>query len=286
VARPWPQRLARLAIRALCARPALLRAMLKLMGKIRWRAHIGAAPTASHACRMTLLAGCVQAAAAPNFNAAARRVFDRVGVALAETPGVGCCGALAFHLDAPDEARAHVRRNIDIWIHDLDAGAEAIVVAASGCAAFIRDYPDVLADDPAWAAKARRVADHVRDPIEILDGTGLSAERAPSDLKIAVHEPCTLQNGPRLTGRIARLLAGLGYNPQPVADAHLCCGSAGAYSLLQPAFARRLRSDKLAALTAGDPAAIYTANIGCWMHLGETSSVPVRHWIEAVDEVL
>jgi glycolate oxidase iron-sulfur subunit len=235
---------------------------------------------------MTLLAGCVQSAAAGHFNAAARRVFDRVGVSSSEAPQARCCGALAFHLDAPDEARAHARRNIDAWTAELDAGAEAIVVTASGCAAFIRDYPDVLADDDAYAAKARRIADRVRDPIEVLDGAGVSAARAPANPRIAVHEPCTLQNGPKLTGRIARLLASLGYDPQPVADAHLCCGSAGAYSLLQPAFARRLRADKLAALTAGDPAAIYTANIGCWMHLGAASPIPVRHWIEAVDQVI
>jgi glycolate oxidase iron-sulfur subunit len=286
VARPWPERLARIAIRTLCARPGLLRAVLKLAGKIPWRADIGAAPITSHARRMTLLAGCVQSAAAPHFNAAARRVFDHIGVTLTEAPGAGCCGALAFHLDAPDEARAHARRNIDAWTGELEAGAEAIVVTASGCAAFIRDYPDVLAEDGAYAAKARRIADRVRDPIEILDGAGLSAAHAPANPRIAVHEPCTLQNGPGLTGRIARLLASLGYDPQPVAEAHLCCGSAGAYSLLQPAFARRLRADKLAALTAHDPADVYTANIGCWMHLREASSIPVRHWIEAVDEVL
>src|SRR5450432_1932387 len=180
VARPWPERLTRVAIRALCARPGLLRVALKLAGKIPWRTDVGAAPTASHARRMTLLAGCVQSAAAGHFNAAARRVLDRVGVTLSEAPQARCCGALAFHLDAPDEARAHARRNIDAWTADLDAGAEAVVVTASGCAAFIRDYPDVLAGDGAYAAKARRIADKVRDPIEILDGAELSAARAPA----------------------------------------------------------------------------------------------------------
>ncbi len=284
--RPWRERISRAAIRALCARPRLLRVVLKLTGKTPWRTAIGAAPTASHARRMSLLVGCVQAAGAPHFNAAARRVFDRIGVTLAETRGAGCCGALAAHLDAPDRARALARRNIAAWSRELDAGAEAIVVTASGCAAFIRDYPDVLAGDAAYAAKARRVAGRVRDPIETLERCEMSAARAPARPRIAVHEPCTLQNGPGLSGRIARLLAGLGFDPQPVADAHLCCGSAGAYSLLQPAFARRLRGDKLAALGASDPAAIYTANIGCWMHLAEASPVPVRHWIEAVDEVI
>jgi len=205
---------------------------------------------------------------------------------LQDTPGVGCCGALAFHNDAPDEARELARRNIDAWTAALDAGAEAIVVNASGCAAFIRDYPDVMAGDPAYAAKARRVAEMVRDPVEVLRATPPTPDRAPAQPRIAVHDPCTLRNGPGLAGAVAQLLAGLGYDPQPVADPHLCCGSAGAYSILQPEFAGRLRTEKLAALTAGAPETIYTANIGCWMHLGEESPVPVRHWIEAVDDLL
>jgi glycolate oxidase iron-sulfur subunit len=291
VARPWNERLARWAIRMLSARAWLLRPLLMLGGKTPRHAdssrkrprepEAGAQPR-----RMSLLTGCVQSAAAPHFNAATRRVFATIGVGLKETPSARCCGAVAFHLDAAEEARAHVRRNVDAWIAELDAGSEAIVVNASGCAAFIRDYPDVLADDPAYADKARRVARAVRDPVEILRQAEPRATRAPAYPRIAVHDPCTLRNGPGLEGAVAALLAGLGYDPQPVADPHLCCGSAGAYSLLQPRLAGRLRADKLAALTVGRPAVVYTANIGCWMHLGETSGVPVRHWIEAVDAVV
>ncbi|HEY3796822.1 MAG TPA: glycolate oxidase subunit GlcF [Caulobacteraceae bacterium] len=232
--------------------------------------------------RASLLAGCVQQAAAPHFNAAAGRVFARIGVTLAETPGVGCCGAVSFHLDAPDEARALARRNIDAWLAD---GGEAVIVTASGCAAFIKDYPDLLAEDPAYADKACKVAAMVRDPVEALEAAPPTAARAPAQPRIAVHDPCTLRHGLRLGGRVEALLRGLGFEPQPVADAHLCCGSAGPYSLLQPAFANQLRANKLAALTAGAPEQIVTANIGCWMHLGETSPVPVRHWLEVVDEV-
>jgi len=235
--------------------------------------------------RMVLLAGCVQAAAAPQFNAAARRVFARTGVALAEAPRAGCCGAVSFHLDAPEAARALARRNIDAWTDALEAGAEAVVVTASGCAAFIKDYPDLLADDTDYADKARRIADLVRDPVEVLDAASLTARRAPADPRVAVHDPCTLRNGLRLGGRVDALLQRLGYDPQPVRDAHLCCGSAGPYALTQPAFANALRADKLAALTEHAPDAICTANIGCWMHLSATSPVPVRHWIEAVDAV-
>ncbi len=291
VARPWIERLARWAIRTLSLQPWLLRPLLILGRKIRRRAdgdrsRSGGVAARSHARRMSLLTGCVQSAAAPHFNAATRRVFDAVGIDLAESPAVRCCGAVAFHLDAVDDARAQARRNIDAWCAELDAGAEAIVVNASGCAAFIRDYPDVLSEDPAYAARARRVAEAVRDPIEILSRADVTAARAPARPRIAVHDPCTLRNGPRLDGAVAALLKRLGYQPQPVADAHLCCGSAGAYSLLQPRFANRLRADKLGALNAGAPDAIYTANIGCWMHLGGASDVPVRHWIEAVDDVL
>ncbi|HEX7759532.1 MAG TPA: glycolate oxidase subunit GlcF [Caulobacteraceae bacterium] len=298
VPRPAPERLQRWLIRQVAAHPGRLKPLMALGRLVRFvlpaaiRAKLKRPPTAPqviltvHDRRMALLEGCVQAAAAPHFNAITARVFNRCGVFLAQTPGVGCCGAVSFHLDAPDEARAFARRNIDAWTAQLDAGAEAIVVNASGCAAFIRDYPDILAADPAYAAKARRIADHIRDPVQVLEGLDLVAAKAPDQPRIAVHEPCTLQHGLKLPGRIGRLLAKLGYDPQPVADAHLCCGSAGAYSLLNPAMANPLREAKVAALNAHAPAAIYTANIGCWMHLGETSPAPVRHWIEAVDDVL
>ena len=297
VRRPWGERLARAAIRWLVPHPARFAPFMALARAIRFalpaalarrvpaRVAPGAAPAMAPA-RMVLLAGCAQAVAAGHFNAATRRVFDHIGVGLAEAPAAGCCGALSAHLDAPDEARAFARRNIAAWTAELDAGAEAIVVNASGCAAFIRDYPDLFAEDPAMRARATRIAAAVRDPIEVLGTADLGPTRPPTNPRIAVHDPCTLQHGARLGGRIAALLAKLGYQPQPVADGRLCCGSAGAYSLLQPKLARRLRADKLAALTAHQPTAIYTANIGCWLHMAETSPVPVRHWLEAVDDLL
>jgi len=242
-------------------------------------------PLPSTGTGMTLLAGCVQAVAAPHFNAAAQRVFRRVGIDLAESAGAGCCGAVSFHLAAAEEARALARANIDAWTSALDAGAEAVVVTASGCAAFVKDYPDLLADDPDYAEQARRIAAAVRDPVEILEGALPSARRAPTAPCISVHDPCTLRNSLRLGGRVEALLRNLGYDPQPVRDAHLCCGSAGSYSLTQPAIASALRDNKLAALTESAPDAIVTANIGCWMHLAAKAQVPVRHWIEAVDEV-
>lgn len=296
--RPLSERLIRAAIRALCIHPSRLAALVslgrffrfalpaRLKGKLPDRVPVGARPRRTHNRRMTLLRGCVQSVTAPHINAANQRVFDAVGITLTETPSVGCCGALSFHLDAPEEGRALARRNTDAWIAQLDAGAEAIVINASGCAAFVRDYPDILAEDPIYAAMARRVAAHLRDPAQVLEDTPPRPLRTPALARIAVHQSCTLRNGPGLGGAPERLLAALGYAPQPVADSHLCCGSAGAYSLLQPELAGRLRGEKIAALTASNPEAIYTANIGCWMHLAEASPVRVRHWIEAVDDVV
>jgi glycolate oxidase iron-sulfur subunit len=298
VARPWRERALRWLIRTVAPYAQRFRLALAigrvvapvLPGGLRRKVPARSPPAPAppfegEGRRMQLLAGCVQAAAAPHFNTAAKRVFKTVGVSLAESPAAGCCGAVSFHLDAPDEARAMARRNLDAWTAALDVGDEAVVVTASGCAAFIRDYPDLLADDAAYAETARRVAALVREPVEVLESLPLTPLRAPAEPRIAVHEPCTLRHGLKLGGRIDALLRRLGYEPQPVRDAHLCCGSAGPYSLTQPVFAGALRANKLAALTEHDPAAICTANIGCWMHLSETSPVPLKHWIEAVDEV-
>jgi glycolate oxidase iron-sulfur subunit len=303
VGRPWDQRLLRDLIRWVTSDPTTFHIAASLgrffspLLPVGLRRKVGVLnptqptpqpPPAARKAegRMTLLAGCVQSAAAPHFNAAAIRVFAKVDVELAENRAAGCCGAVSFHLDAPEEARSHARRNIDAWLGEIDAGASAVIVTASGCAAFIKDYPDLLAADPDYAEKARRLAGLVRDPVEVLDAAPPAPARPPAAPRIAVHDPCTLRHGLKLGGRVEALLRGLGYDPPPVRDAHLCCGSAGPYSLLQPVFAGKLRDNKLAALTEHAPAAICTGNIGCWMHLAETSPTPVRHWIEAVDEVI
>jgi glycolate oxidase iron-sulfur subunit len=298
IRRPWPERLTRWLLREGVSRPGLFRLAVRLGHLVRpvlpaaLRRKLPAlraepAPTpGDHPRRMLLLAGCVQSVAAGHFNAATVRVLDRLGVAVRETPGVGCCGALHAHLGDPDGARALARRNIAAWEAALEGGAEAILANASGCAHFLAEYADLLAQDPDWAARAARIAGLVRDPLEVIEALAPHAVRPPAQPRIAVHDPCTLQHGLKLSGRVARLLAGLGYQPQPVSDAHLCCGSAGAYSVLQPELAGRLREAKLEALLAAAPAGLYTGNIGCWMHLAETSPVPVRHWIEAVDAVI
>ena len=244
-----------------------------------------------HARRMLALAGCVQPALAPNINAATARVLDKLGIALFEESRAGCCGAVRFHLNDQAAGKADMRRNIDAWWPHVEAGVDAIVVTASGCGVQVRDYGHLLADDPAYAAKAVRVSELCRDPADILAAEkvallALLESHAAQRGKLAFHSPCTLQHGLKIRGVIEEFLQAAGYRLTPVADGHLCCGSAGTYAVLQPELAVRLRDNKLAALNAGGPEQVATANIGCLTHLQAGSALPVRHWIELIDEVL
>ena len=247
-------------------------------------------PAASaHPRRMLALAGCVQPALAPNINAATARVLDRLGISLFEADGAGCCGAVRFHLNAQDDAKQDMRRNIDAWWPHVEAGVEAIVVTASGCGVQVRDYGHVLAEDAVYAEKAAKISALCRDPAEVVTAEAErlrellpKIERGP----LAFHSPCTLQHGLKIRGVIESLLTAAGYILTPVTDGHLCCGSAGTYSVLQPALSKQLRDNKLSALNAGAPAIIATANIGCLSHLQSGSLMPVRHWIELIDEAL
>jgi len=244
---------------------------------------------ATHTRRMLVLAGCVQPALAPNINAATARVLHRLGISLVEADGAGCCGAVRFHLNAQDDAKQDMRRNIDAWWPHVEAGVEAIVVTASGCGVQVRDYGHILADDAVYAEKAAKISALCRDPAEVVTA---EAERLYALLPkagrglLAFHSPCTLQHGLKIRGVIESLLTAAGYTLTPVADGHLCCGSAGTYSVLQPALSKQLRDNKLSALNAGAPAVIATANIGCLTHLQSGSVMPVRHWIELIDEAL
>jgi len=243
-------------------------------------------PAPRHARRMLALAGCVQPALAPAINAAAARVLDRVGISLVEAPGAGCCGAVRYHLNEQDAGLAQMRALIDAWWPAIEAGeVEAIVMTASGCGAMVREYGHLLAHDAAYRDKAVRVSAMTRDLAEVLAPADLPAATAARG-KVAFHAPCTLQHAQQLGGRVEPILERAGYALAPVADAHLCCGSAGTYSILQPALAAELRQRKLNALSAGVPEVIATANIGCLMHLRGGAPVPVRHWIELLDEAL
>jgi len=249
-------------------------------------------PAARHARTVVVLEGCVQRSLAPDTDAAAARVLDRLGITLVRAREAACCGALSFHLDARDEALAHMRRNIDAWWPHVERGAEAIVISASGCGVMVKDYGYQLSGDPDYSDKARRIAELAKDIGEVvlaarerlleLTARGSRRERRC----VAFHPPCTLQHGMKLASGIESLLAELGFELTPVPDRHLCCGSAGTYSILQPELSRRLRANRIAALASGDPAEILTANVGCQSHLQSATELPVRHWIEAVDERL
>ena len=250
----------------------------------------GLAPASGrqHPRRMLLLEGCVQPALAPQINHATRRVLDALGITAVSPAAGGCCGAVSHHLGAVDEARDFMRRNIDAWWDEISAGAEAIVITASGCAPLVKEYGRLLAHDPAYAEKAARVSALARDLSEVVAREPLDDKlRQPAGkVKISFHSPCTLQHAQRLDGVVEDLLSRAGFELAPTADRHLCCGSAGAYSLLQPAFSRELRDNKLAALQKPDPVVIATANIGCLTHLAGGARVPVKHWIELLEPLL
>ena len=261
------------------ARPLLPRA---LRGKVPARVRAaGAWPAPRHRRKMLALAGCVQPALAPAINAATARVLDRMGVSLMEVAGAGCCGALRFHLNYQEDGRDDMRALIDAWWPAVTAGeVEAIVMTASGCGVTVKEYGHLLAQDAEYAAKAQRISAITRDLCEVI--TPEMLERRARG-KVAFHSPCTLQHGQQLRGKVEALLSAAGYELAPVDDAHLCCGSAGTYSLLQPDIAAELRARKVGALTAGTPEVIATANIGCLAHLQGATQTPVRHWIELLD---
>ncbi len=239
-----------------------------------------------HARQMLILEGCVQPGLSPNTNAATARVLDRLGIGLTPAPQAGCCGAIDFHLNAQEAGRQRIRANIDAWWPAIENGAEAIVQTASGCGAFVKEYGEMLADDPAYAEKAKRISALAKDLVEILREEDIDALNVKASRRLAFHCPCTLQHAQRLGGTVESVLTRLGFELTPVRDAHLCCGSAGTYSVTQPELSKQLRDNKLDALEAGNPELIVTANIGCQTHLDGASRTPVRHWIEIVDDSL
>ncbi len=296
VPRPLGQRGLRWALRTVLPRPRVFASLLAfgrlarplvpnpLRHKIRPKRAARPWPNAhAHTRQVLMLEGCVQPALEPPINPQTARILDELGISVQRTQQVSCCGAIHQHLGAPSTAKAQMRGNIDAWWPAIEAGAEAIVVNASGCGAQVKDYGHLLADDPEYAEKAARVSALCVDPIELLER--YADQLAPADdapQRIAFQTPCTLQHAQKLNGRVDALLKRIGFTLTAVPDSHICCGSAGTYSVLQPQLAEQLREQKLANLTSGAPELIATANIGCLTHLDEASAIPVRHWLELI----
>lgn len=299
VQRPLGQRLLREGLRAVVPKPGLFKGLLSsgqvfravlpatLQSKLPHSVEPAKArPTRRHARQVLMLEGCVQPGLSPNTNAATARVLDRLGISI--TPGreAGCCGAVDYHLDAQAAGLNRARRNIDAWWPSIEQGAEAIVQTASGCGAFIKEYGHLLSTDPAYADKAKKVSALAKDLVEVLRDEPLETLAISSSQRVAFHCPCTLQHAQKLGGAVESVLTRLGFNLTAVPDSHVCCGSAGTYSLTQPELSRQLRDNKLNALESGKPELIITANIGCQTHLNGAGRTPVRHWIELVEAAL
>lgn len=248
-----------------------------------------ARPTTRHARTMLVLEGCVQPGLAPATNAAAARVLDRLGITLLSADKAGCCGAVSYHLNAHADGLDYMRRNIDAWWPYVEQGAEAVVMTASGCGTMVKEYGHLLRHDAAYAARAEKISSLTRDLSEILAAEKDVLLRLLITVprgKAAFHSPCSLQHGQKITGVIEELLGRAGYELTPVADKHLCCGSAGTYSILQKELSQQLLRNKLGALLGGKPLQIASANIGCQAHLQGATDVPVRHWIELIEEAI
>ena len=260
-----------------------------LKNKVPARQSAGVWPTQKHARKMLMLAGCVQPAMMPNINAATARVLDAAGIQTVTAPKAGCCGAVKFHLNDQDGGKAEMRRNIDAWWPHVEAGVEAIVMNASGCGVMVKDYGHILRDDPQYFDKAARISALTRDLSELLPDMleSLRSKVSAKAGQIAFHPPCTLQHGQQLRGGVEEHLGKLGFQIKVAScEAHLCCGSAGTYSVLQPEIAYQLRDRKLGNLGEMKPAVIASANIGCITHLQSGTETPVRHWVELLDDAL
>ncbi|MBI2747669.1 MAG: glycolate oxidase subunit GlcF [Burkholderiales bacterium] len=273
----------------------LLPATLK--AKVPSKQDAGAWPTRTHARKVLMLAGCAQPAMAPNINTATARVLDAVGIQTVVVPKAGCCGAVKFHLNDQDGGMAEMRAAIDAWWpYVLEGSVEAIVMNASGCGVTVKDYGHILRDDPAYAEKAARVSALTKDLSELLPIIVQSLQTARPALaqrirsqapRLAFHPPCTLQHGQKLKGGVEQHLGALGFDIRTTLnESHLCCGSAGTYSVLNPELSYQLRDRKLGHLEKLQQEVIVSANIGCITHLQSGTATPVRHWVEVLDDAL
>ncbi|MDB5907512.1 MAG: glycolate oxidase iron-sulfur subunit [Massilia sp.] len=300
VARPLAERIKRTVLKEALPREWIFRPAFKagqvarpllsknLQDKLPPTPAAGQRPTRVHARKMLVLEGCVQPSMGPNINASAARVLDAFGVQLVVAPKAGCCGALRFHMNDQEGGLDDMRRNIDAW-WPLVEQVEAIVMTASGCGVTVKEYGHLLAHDSAYAEKARRISEMTRDLSEIMPQfeAELGAKlRGKITKRVAYHPPCTLQHGQQIRGKVEGVLRAAGVDVKLCADSHLCCGSAGTYSVLQPELAHELRDRKLVNLKATAAEEIVSANIGCLTHLQSGTDTPVTHWIELIDRTL
>ena len=251
----------------------------------------GVWPTREHARKVLLLAGCVQPSMSPGINSATARVLDAVGIQTVIAPAAGCCGAVKFHLNDQDGGLAQMRNNIDAWWPQVDRGAvECIVMNASGCGVTVKEYGHHLQHDAQYAEKAALISAHTRDLSELLPDIAPLLQGKLDKVQqgvIAFHAPCTLQHGQQLRGGVETHLRALGFDVRvALNESHLCCGSAGTYSVLQPELSKQLRERKLGHLNALAPTVITSANIGCITHLQSGTATPVRHWVQVLDDAL
>jgi glycolate oxidase iron-sulfur subunit len=255
----------------------------------------GQRPKKQHVRKMLILEGCVQPGMLPNINNATVRVLDALGVELISSNKAGCCGALRYHLNDQDGGLMDAKRNIDAWwpyIENSKDSVEAIVMNASGCGVMVKDYGHLLHNDPIYADKAKRISALCKDLSEIMPQFQAQLVQQIGQEKkqgVVYHPPCTLQHGQQIRGKVEALLENLGIGVNLCADSHLCCGSAGTYSVLQPTLSEQLRSQKIhhleAACANSGVNTVVSGNVGCISHLHQ-DHLPVRHWIEIIDQLL
>lgn len=297
--RPLPQRSVRWLLRQIVSRRRLFATLLRcgqllrpllpsqLKQSIPVKQALSPLQASSHSRQIILLQGCAQPALAPNINHSTMRVMDALGIETLKLDNEGCCGALSYHLNATEQALDFAKRNIDAWWPYLqNEKVEAIVISESGCGNFVKEYAHLLKDDPEYSAKMERIQLLTKDLSEVLCQEDLSRFTSNNPQTLAFQSPCTLQHGQGIKGSVEKLLSSLGHKLTPIIDGHLCCGSAGSYSILQRELSLELRERKLKNLLQGSPTLIASANIGCISHLRAGTQTPVKHWIEILAEEL
>jgi len=293
--RPLPQRLYRFLITQLLPYKNRFSVMLKLGQSLRFFLPVKIKSmipvkvkqtelnnVKGHSRKVILFSGCVQPAVAPEINQSVKKVLDVLSVSVVDIKNEQCCGALSHHLTETEQALSFMRQNIDLYWPEIEQGIESIIVSASGCGVHIKEYGYLLREDKQYAAKAAKISAMTKDISEFVSGFELEKLRIKNTKHVAFQSPCTLQHGQKLNGVTENILQRLGFTLVPITDAHLCCGSAGVYSLLEEEISAQLRGNKIENLMREGPEMILTANIGCLKHLDQESPVPVRHWIDEV----